>query len=101
MNLQQLSGFADAGRIDELNLVSLEGGIYVLQALMEGKLHPLLDEQGHNLCLRSTTHAREVLQHLPEIPCLLVQKVVHDEMCGLGNSADAPLKLPFSIRSTW
>ncbi|PZQ26190.1 MAG: cation transporter, partial [Ectopseudomonas oleovorans] len=30
MNLNDLSTHAQAGRVDELNLISLEGGIYLL-----------------------------------------------------------------------
>ncbi len=30
MNLQELNAYAIAGKVDELNLISMEGGIYLL-----------------------------------------------------------------------
>ena len=36
MNLQELNSHAVAGSIDELNLISIEGGIYLLEARMHG-----------------------------------------------------------------
>ena len=61
MNLHDLSAHAQAGRVDELNLISLEGGIYLLEARMEGRAHPILTDQGSTLNLRSIEHARDVL----------------------------------------
>ncbi|MBV6288066.1 DUF6482 family protein [Pseudomonas aegrilactucae] len=97
MNLQQLTELAQAGQIDELRLVSLEGGIYVLQARRGATVHGVLDEQGAGLRVRSTSHARQLLHGLPAVPCVLVQKVVHDEMCGLAPAAEEPLKIPFTL----
>ena len=101
MNLQELASEVGAGHIRELDLVSLAGGIYLLQARLDGKLMTLQDEHGESLRLRSTTHAREVLEHLPPLTCHLVQQVVHDEMCGLRDGEIEPLRLPFSSRSAW
>ncbi|ARS47973.1 MULTISPECIES: DUF6482 family protein [Pseudomonadaceae] len=100
MNLHDLSTHAQAGRIDELNLISLEGGIYLLEARMEGRAHPILDEQGSTLNLRSVEHARDVLQEMPTLPFFLVHSSVHDEMCGMP-SADNSLRVPIAIRSSW
>ncbi|HEY1030076.1 MAG TPA: DUF6482 family protein [Pseudomonas sp.] len=100
MNLPDLSIHAQAGRIAELNLVSLEGGIYLLEARMDGRAHPLLDSHGGTLKLRSVEHARDVLQDLPTLPFFLVHTSVHDEMCGTP-SVDNALKVPISLRSKW
>ncbi|WP_079203226.1 DUF6482 family protein [Pseudomonas sp. CC6-YY-74] len=85
MNLHDLSGHARAGHVDELNLISLEGGnYYLLEARVSGQPFTLEDGHGHILHLRSLEHAREVLQPLPQLPSLhLVQAQVHDEMCGM------------------
>lgn len=61
MNLQELNAFAVARKVDELNLISMEGGIYLLEARMHGAAYPLSDPQGKMLTLRSVEHARDVL----------------------------------------
>ncbi|XLY89381.1 DUF6482 family protein [Ectopseudomonas mendocina] len=100
MNLHDLSSHAQAGRIDELNLISLEGGIYLLEARMDGRAHPILNEHGTTLNLRSVEHARDVLQEIPTLPFFLVHSSVHDEMCGMP-SADNSLRVPIAFRSGW
>lgn len=97
MNLHQLTELAQAGQIDELRLVSLEGGIYVLQAHLGANLHGVVDAQGAGLRVRSTSHVRQLLHGLPVLPCVLVQKGVHDEMCGLAPAVEEPLKIPFTL----
>ena len=44
MNLQELTSRSVAGDIDEINLVSLEGDIYVLEARMGARFYPVHDE---------------------------------------------------------
>lgn len=97
MNLQQLTELAQAGQIDELRLISLEGGIYVLQARLGANVHGVVDALGASVRVRSTSHARQLLHDLPVVPCVLVQHVVHDEMCGLAPAAQEPLKIPFTL----
>ncbi|EIK95211.1 hypothetical protein PMM47T1_18430 [Pseudomonas sp. M47T1] len=99
MNFQELTTHANAGLIDELNLISLEGGIYLLEARMHGKGHPLNDATGHAMHLRSVEHARDLLHALPVMPFHLIHGSVHDEMCGLGDSAEEDLRVPISFRS--
>lgn len=82
MNLQELTNRSLAGDVDELHLVSLEGGIYVLEARMGQRFFPIQDAKGHVLGVRSVEHARELLAPLPPIPFHLVHAVVQDEMCG-------------------
>jgi len=101
MNLQELNAYAVAGKVDELNLISLEGGIYLLEARMHGSAYPLSDTHGHMMSLRSVEHARDVLRSFPVLPFNLVHTSVHDEMCGLGPSADDSLKVPIAFRSVW
>ncbi|PJI47391.1 MAG: hypothetical protein CTR55_19610 [Pseudomonas sp.] len=88
MNLQELTSRSVAGDIDEINLVSLEGDIYVLEARMGARFYPLQDEAGHVISVRSLAHAREVLRALPNVPFHLVHAVVHDEMCGMDDERD-------------
>ncbi|MGH8433600.1 MAG: DUF6482 family protein [Pseudomonas sp.] len=89
MNLHDLSSYARAGQIDELNLISIEGGnYYLLEARVDGRPFTLKDGQGHILHLRSVEHAREVLRPLPQLPAFhLVQAEVHDEMCGMSDDS--------------
>ncbi|SET62715.1 DUF6482 family protein [Pseudomonas graminis] len=101
MNLQELNSHAGAGRIDELNLISIEGGIYLLEARMQGVAHRLVDTHNKALHLRSVEHARELLQSVPPLPFSLVHAVVHDEMCGVHDDLDQNVKIPLSIRSAW
>ena len=99
MNLQELNEFAVARKVDELNLISMEGGIYLLEARMHGAAYPLSDSQGKMLTLRSVEHARDVLHNFPMLPFNLVHTSVHDEMCGLGASGEESLKVPLAWRS--
>ncbi|WP_025108779.1 DUF6482 family protein [Pseudomonas sp. H1h] len=99
MNLQELNAFAIARKVDELNLISMEGGIYLLEARMHGAAYPLSDLKGEMLKLRSVEHARDVLHNFPVLPFNLVHTSVHDEMCGLGGSVDESLKVPLAWRS--
>ncbi|HGM5550850.1 DUF6482 family protein [Pseudomonas putida] len=99
MNLQELNAFAIARKVDELNLISMEGGIYLLEARMHGAAYPLSDFKGEMLQLRSVEHARDLLHNFPVLPFNLVHTSVHDEMCGLGGSVDESLKVPLAWRS--
>lgn len=99
MNLQELTAYAHAGHVDELNLISMEGGIYLVEARMQGVAHPLHDMGGKTLHLRSVEHARDVLRLVPTCPFNLVHSVVHDEMCGLQSHNEQTVRLPISFRS--
>ncbi|WP_339546147.1 DUF6482 family protein [Pseudomonas sp. RA_35y_Pfl2_P32] len=99
MNLQELNAYAIAGKVDELNLISMEGGIYLLEARMHGAAYPLSDTHGQMMHLRSVEHAREMLHAFPRLPFNLVHTSVHDEMCGLGASSEDSLKVPIAFRS--
>ncbi|MBK5439892.1 cation transporter [Pseudomonas sp. TH32] len=103
MNLQELYAYATVGRIDQLSLISLEGGIYVLEARMQGRAYPLGDDQGKTLHLRSVEHARQLLHKhaMPKMPFELVHTSVHDEMCGMPPGAEESLRLPIAIHSAW
>lgn len=101
MNLQQLDAAAQAGTIERLEVVSLEGGFYLLQAKLAAGLQLVRDEQGKVLHLRSTTQIRELLQALPRLPCELIQHCVHDEMCGAREGVIEPLRLPLSLDQRW
>lgn len=101
MNLHQLGEAARAGRIEAFEVVSLEGGFYLLQARLASGIEQVRDEQGKVLLLRSTTQVRELLQELPRLPCELIQHCVHDEMCGTRQGPVEPLRLPLSLEQRW
>ncbi|MBW8453027.1 MAG: cation transporter [Pseudomonas sp.] len=101
MNLSDLARYANAGRIDALELISLEGGIYILDIYLQGQRHALVDERGSVCHLRSVEHARDLLRDLPELPFHLVQQTPYDEMCGLADGVREPLRVPIGMRSQW
>ena len=101
MTLNELNAYAVAGKVDELNLISMEGGIYLLEARMHGAAYPLSDAHGQTFHLRSVEHARELLHSFPHLPFNLVHTSVHDEMCGLGANAEESLKVPINIGTAW
>jgi hypothetical protein len=101
MNVEELRAYAIAGKIDELNLISMEGGIYLLEARMHGAAYPLSDTRGHMFHLRSVEHARDLIKSFPVLPFNLVHTSVHDEMCGLSAAAEESLKVPIAFRSFW
>ncbi|MGN8250500.1 DUF6482 family protein [Pseudomonas sp. Marseille-Q3773] len=101
MNLHRLTELAAAGAVNELELLSLEGGFYVLRALTGAGPVTLSDEHGQATRLRSTTEVRQLLAGWPAVPCMLVQQVVHDEMCGQRDGPIAPLRVPVSLGTQW
>lgn len=103
VNLKRFVERARAGEIHELELFSLEGGFYLLRVKSQHGSHYLVDERGETLRLRSTTHLRDLLHEyaLPALPCVLVQHVVHDEMCGRRDGPIEPLRLPVSLERQW
>ncbi|MDB6442525.1 MULTISPECIES: DUF6482 family protein [Pseudomonas] len=101
MNLNNLAERVTAGEVQELELLSLEGGFYILRALTGTGPITLSDAQGQPLRLRSTTELRQLLADMPAVPCMLVQQVVHDEMCGLRDGPVAPLRVPVSLTTQW
>lgn len=101
MKLHDLLNHAHTGQLDALNLISLEGGTYVLEARIGGQALCVHNEQGGVLHLRSVEHARDLLLGMPEVPFHLVHAEVHDEMCGMPPAASEPLRVPISLRSAW
>lgn len=101
MKLQTLLENARASRVDALELVSIEGGIYLLRILMQGQTLMLHDEQGRIWRLRSVEHARDLLEELPELPFYLLHPSAYDEMCGLATGSREPLRVPIAMRSGW
>ncbi|OPG82978.1 cation transporter [Stutzerimonas stutzeri] len=101
MKLSDLARHANAGRIYALELISLEGGIYIFDIYLQGQRHALVDERGSVCHLRSVEHARDLLRDLPELPFHLVQQSPYDEMCGLADGVREPLRVPIGMRSQW
>ncbi|MBO3276779.1 DUF6482 family protein [Pseudomonas schmalbachii] len=97
MNLQELSRRAAAKEVDAVHLVSMEGDIYVLEALIGQRFHPIQDNLGHVLSVRSVEHARQLLSGLPKLPFQLVHAVVHDEMCGMQQEHETAEGVPMPL----
>ncbi|MEN0105970.1 MAG: DUF6482 family protein [Pseudomonas sp.] len=102
MNIQDIYEHASGGDLQGLELLSLEGGIYLLQAQVEGRLHSIKLTDGSTLRLRSVTQARELLEGLPfNGPFHLVHCEVHTEMCGSSSGSAEPLREPIALSSAW
>ncbi|MEX3773940.1 DUF6482 family protein [Pseudomonas sp. MYb118] len=101
MNFEELHAYAIAGKVEELNVLSLEGGIYLIEARMHGAAYPLSDARGQMYHLRSIEHAREVLRSFPDLPLNLVHTSVQDEMCGMAAGEEDCLKVPLGFGSAW
>jgi len=101
MTEEELAVHLNAGSIDELNLISIEGGIYLLEARIQGDIQFLRGERGETVRLRSVEHARELLKEFNPVPFHLVHAVVHDEMCGMPVDKRDALRVPISFHSKW
>lgn len=101
MTLTELIAEARLGRVRGLDLLSLEGGIYLLDIHFDGSSRRLHDERGRAMHLRSVEHARDLLEPLPELPFHLVQASAYDEMCGLAEGVRPPLRVSIGLRSSW
>ncbi|MFJ4068769.1 DUF6482 family protein [Pseudomonas sp. NPDC089996] len=101
MNLHQLNTEARAGHVDELNLIAIEGGDYLIEARVKGHAHPLSDTRGERMRVRSVEDARERLKGIPMLSMHLVHWSVQDEMCGMSSHPEEDLKVPISQRSAW
>ncbi len=102
MNIQDVYEYASVGDLQGLELLSLVGGIYLLQAQIEGRVHAIKMQNGNTLRLRSVTQARELLQGLPVVvPFHLVHCEVHTEMCGFEQDAQEPSREPIPLTTAW
>lgn len=100
MKLDELSKQITAGKVTELNMVSVEGGSYVLHAVVEGRSIPVLDAHEATLHLASVEQARKLLVDVPELPFFLVQPAVYDEMVGHAPGQNTTSREPLKLRSS-
>lgn len=101
MNLQTLLEDVQAQRVDALDLLSVEGGFYLLSVRSGGETRLLRDERSKIIHLRSVEHARDLLNEFPPVPFFLVHSSAYDEMCGLAGGVRESLRVPISLRSAW
>jgi butyrate kinase len=100
MDLNKLAQHIKAGEVEDLNLMSIEGGSYVLHAQMNGKSHPISSPNGEVLHVASVNEARKCLSAVPEVPLFIVHPVVYDEMVGQSNDERLSSREPIPFRST-
>ncbi|WP_426139868.1 DUF6482 family protein [Pseudomonas sp. DWP3-1-2] len=100
MDLKKLTRHVKADEIQEIQLVTVEGGSYVIHALMQGASHPVQDSHGDTLHVASVEEARKYLEGVPQVPLFLVQPAVYDEMVGLADNDAAPNREPIPFRSS-
>jgi hypothetical protein len=101
MKLSALRQTALVGNLDALDLISLEGGTYVLEARSSTRAFSVHDEQGKVLHFRSVEHARDLLHDFPRIPFHLVHAEIHDEMIGMPVVRHEPLRVQISMNASW
>jgi hypothetical protein len=100
MNMQALFEQANSGAIDQLHLLSLEGGIYLLEIYSDERSELLRDADGQPLKMRSVEDARKHLKGIKKTPFFLVQRSAFSEMCGLDDLPLMPLYVPISLTET-
>lgn len=100
MKLDELSKQIKAEQVTELNLVSVEGGSYVLHAVTGGVSQPVLDANDETLHVASVDQARKCLIDVPEVPFFLVQPAVYDEMVGHAPGQNDASREPIKFRSS-
>jgi butyrate kinase len=100
MDLNTLTKHVKAGEVEDLNLMSIEGGSYVLHAQMDGKSHVVKSANGEPLHVASVNEARKCLAGVPEVPLFIVHPVVYDEMVGQSDADRLSSREPIPFRST-
>lgn len=100
MKLKELNQHVKDGHIQEVNLLSMEGGSYVMHAVQNEESHPLDDAHGHTLHVASVDEARKLLAGIPKLRLFLVQSAVHDEMAGLAEGAAKDARQSIPLRSS-
>ncbi|HCV75765.1 MULTISPECIES: DUF6482 family protein [Pseudomonadaceae] len=82
MNVKELNQQVKAGAVKEVNLVSMEGGSYVIHALVEGTSVPVADDKGATLHVASVEEARRILDDVKDVRLFIAQPAVYEEMVG-------------------
>jgi len=101
MNVEKLSQHVKAKEVKEINLVSMEGGSYVIHALHEGSSVPVQGSKGETLHVASVEEARKLLAGVEDVDLYLVQPAIaHDEMVGLDDAAGGVSKEHIPLRSS-
>ncbi|MBD8595560.1 cation transporter [Pseudomonas sp. CFBP 8758] len=100
MNIDKLSSHVNNGEVSEVNLVSMEGGSYVLHAILEGVSQPVADAKGATLHVASVEEARKVLSGVADIKLFLVQGNAHDEMIGNPEGGHQVMREEIPLRSS-
>jgi butyrate kinase len=99
MDLDKLSKYVKAGEIEEIDLVSVEGGSYVIHARMNGESHAVSSANGEVLHVASVEEARKCLSSTQEVKLFIVHPVVYDEMVGQSPSDAEATREPIPFRS--
>lgn len=99
MDLDKLSKHVKAGEITEINLVSVEGGSYVIHGVMDGQSHAISSPDGKVLHVASVDEARKCLSSTQEVKLFIVHPVVYDEMVGQPHSTPEAPREPIPFRS--
>ncbi len=94
MNLEQIK--ADNTALNQLNIYSHEGGIYTLEAIVDGQAYPLELTPKSSVTFNCIDAIRDRLQGVSIDQVFLVQKTPYDEMIGMPTTTE-----PESLRIHW
>lgn len=100
MELSKLDSEIKANTVEEIHLVAMEGGSYVMHAVGRGTSSPVINAKGSTLHVASIEEARKNLTGVREVPLFLVQPAVYDEMVGLASTEKQDNREPIPWHSS-
>ncbi|KFE45325.1 MULTISPECIES: DUF6482 family protein [Pseudomonas] len=100
LKIQDLTKHVKDQAVRELDLISMEGGSYVLHAKLDGQSVPVEDSSGKTLHVASVEEARKVLSSVSDVKLFMTQAVAHDEMVGLDDVRAQASRQEIPLRSS-
>ncbi|WP_313549790.1 DUF6482 family protein [Pseudomonas sp.] len=90
MKVAELTKHVKDGDVKEIHFVSMEGGSFVIHALMNNVSHPVVNDHGETLHIASVEEGRKTLVNLKgDVQLFLVQPAVYEEMVGQDSTPQA------------
>ncbi|WP_054991031.1 DUF6482 family protein [Pseudomonas coronafaciens] len=100
LNIQELTKHVKKEKVGELDLISMEGGSYVLHARVDGSSVPVQDSTGKTLHVASVEEARKVLVSVPDVKLFMSQATAYDEMVGMDSVEPESSRHEIPLRSS-
>ncbi|MCM5704852.1 DUF6482 family protein [Larsenimonas salina] len=89
MTFDEFTRLVASGDIDEVQVESMEGDIFLLKALQNDDVNVLTKKDGSTLKPTSVANAKELLREvegIKRVPFYFVQQTAYDEMIGQASS---------------